>query len=225
MEIKNIAKAFIAAQKAMGNASKDSKNPFFKSKYADLNSVREACLPALNENGIAVLQPIIQIEGKSFVKTVLLHESGETLESLTAIIYAKQNDAQAQGSGITYARRYGLQSLVSIGADDDDGNGASKTEVKPHLKLSNVVNDEEIKKLREEERVRKNEEKRLKAENWFAKVKTEFEGEFGSLEEVEGLEDGYTKEIKALEKHKDLHELLTNSIKVAKLQFKEEFNQ
>jgi len=122
----NIAKAFIAAQKEMGNAIKDSKNPFFKSAYADLNSVREACLPALNANGIAVLQPIVQIDGKNFVKTLLLHESGESIEGLTEILFAKQNDPQAQGSGITYARRYGLQSLVNIGAEDDDGNKAAE---------------------------------------------------------------------------------------------------
>lgn len=123
--MKEIAKALVAAQKEMGNAVKDSNNPFFKSKYADLNSVREACLPILNENGISVIQPIVHIEGKNFVKTILLHTSGESLESLTEIVYSKQNDAQAQGSGITYARRYGLQSLVCIGAEDDDGNAAS----------------------------------------------------------------------------------------------------
>jgi len=109
----------------MLNASKDSTNPFHKSKYADLTSVREACVPALNEYGIAVLQPIVQIDGKNFVKTLLLHQSGESIESFTEIVYGKQNDAQAQGSGITYARRYGLQSLVALGAEDDDGNKAT----------------------------------------------------------------------------------------------------
>ncbi len=137
--MKNIAKALLEAQKEMGNAKKDSTNPFFKSKYADLNSVREACLPALNNNGITVLQPITHIDGKNFVKTILLHESGESMESLTEIVYSKQNDAQAQGSGITYARRYGLQSFVNIGADDDDGNAA----VKPndYSKEKKMVND------------------------------------------------------------------------------------
>ena len=124
--MKEIATALLKAQTDMGNAVKDSKNPFFKSSYADLNSVREACLPLLNKNGIVVLQPIINVDGKNFVKTVLLHTSGESIESLTEIIYSKQNDAQAQGSGITYARRYGLQSLVCIGAEDDDGNKASQ---------------------------------------------------------------------------------------------------
>lgn len=120
-----IAKAFIKAQSEMANAVKGTTNPFLKNKYADLNAVREAVIPTLNKYGIAVLQPLVTIEGKNYVKTLLLHESGQTMESLTEVIYARQNDAQAQGSGITYARRYGLQSLVCIGADDDDGNNAS----------------------------------------------------------------------------------------------------
>ena len=123
--MKLIAKALIEAQKEMGNAIKDSINPFFKSKYADLNSIREACLAILNKHGIAVLQPTVHIDGKNFVRTVLLHESGESFESMTEIIYNKVNDAQAQGSGISYARRYGLQSIVNVGAEDDDGNKAS----------------------------------------------------------------------------------------------------
>lgn len=123
--MKNIAIAFIKAQNEMGIAVKDSTNPFYRNRYADLNSIREACIPALNKHGIAVLQPTVHIDGKNFVKTLLLHESGETIEGLTEIIYSKVNDAQAQGSGITYARRYGLQSLCNVGAEDDDGNKAS----------------------------------------------------------------------------------------------------
>lgn len=124
--IKAISAALVKAQGKMGTAHKDASNPYFKSKYADLNAIREACMPALNENGISVLQPTVVREGKNFVQTILLHESGEYIASLTEIIYAKEKDAQAQGSGITYARRYGLQSLVNVGAEDDDGNKASQ---------------------------------------------------------------------------------------------------
>lgn len=124
--MKHISKALLEAQKEMGNALKESKNPFFKSSYADLNSIREACMPSLNKHGIVVLQPTAFIDGKNFIKTILLHESGESMESLTEIVYSKQNDAQSQGSGITYARRYGLQSFVNVGAEDDDGNKASQ---------------------------------------------------------------------------------------------------
>jgi hypothetical protein len=108
----------------MSNPKKGSTNPFFKSKYADLNSIREAVIPILNSNGISVLQPIVHVDNKNFIKTILLHESGELMESLTEIIYNKVNDAQAQGSGISYARRYSLQSFVCVGADDDDAQKA-----------------------------------------------------------------------------------------------------
>ena len=135
--MKIISKALLEAQREMGNALKDSKIPFFKSSYADLNSIREACLPSLNKHGIVVLQPTAFIDGKNFIKTILLHESGESMESLTEIVYSKQNDAQSQGSGITYARRYGLQSFVNVGAEDDDGNKSSqlKKEETPKQKV------------------------------------------------------------------------------------------
>jgi hypothetical protein len=122
--MKQIATALLKAQSEMSNAKKGAVNPFFKSKYADLNSIREAVIPTLNANGISVLQPIVHLDGKNFVKTILLHETGELMESLTEIVYNKINDAQAQGSGISYARRYSLQSFVCVGADDDDGQKA-----------------------------------------------------------------------------------------------------
>jgi len=122
--MKNIATALVKAQMEMTTPKKGSVNPFFKNKYADLNSILEAVLPAFNNNGIVVLQPTATIDGKNYVKTLLMHESGEFLESFTEIIFSKQNDAQSQGSGITYARRYGLQSFVSVGSEDDDGQKA-----------------------------------------------------------------------------------------------------
>jgi hypothetical protein len=122
--MKNIATALLKAQTEMSNPKKGATNPFFKSKYADLNAIREAVIPILNANEIVVLQPIVHLDNKNFVQTILLHSSGEKLESLTEIIYNKQNDAQAQGSGISYARRYSLQSFVCVGADDDDGQKA-----------------------------------------------------------------------------------------------------
>jgi hypothetical protein len=147
--MKEISKALLEAQKEMGNALKDSKNPFFKSSYADLNSIREACMPSLNKHGIVVLQPTAFIEGKNFIKTILLHESGESMESLTEIVYSKQNDAQSQGSGITYARRYGLQSFVNVGAEDDDGNSSSRQ--MPVIKTSASLMPSEIIWLTEEQ--------------------------------------------------------------------------
>lgn len=129
METKEIAKALVKAQSEMSNPIKEAENPFFKKKYADLNAVREAVMPPLNKYGIVVLQPMVTIDGKNYIKTVLLHESGESLESHTEILNIRPNDPQGQGSGISYARRYALQSFVCVGADDDDGNAATgKTE-------------------------------------------------------------------------------------------------
>lgn len=118
--IKNIAVALLEAQKAMGNAVKDSKNPFFKSTYADLNAVREAVTPALHAANITILQPTVFIDGRSFVETTLLHSSGEYIGSVTEIVVKDTTNAQNLGSSISYARRYGLQSLLSVGAQDDD---------------------------------------------------------------------------------------------------------
>lgn len=119
-----LSQALVKAQKEMGAALKDSKNPYFKSSYANYNSVRDAVLPPLNNNGIVALQPIVYIDGRSFVKTVLLHESGEAMESLTEIVCAKANDPQAWGAASSYAKRYALQSFICVGAEDDDAESA-----------------------------------------------------------------------------------------------------
>lgn len=123
--MKNIASALVKAQLEMIAPKKGSVNPFFKNKYADLNDVLAAVVPALNNNGIVLLQPLVNIEGKNFVKTVLMHESGETFESLAEIFCKNTNDAQAYGSGVTYARRYSLSSICGIGSEDDDAQKAT----------------------------------------------------------------------------------------------------
>lgn len=143
--IKNIALALLKAQKAMGGAVKDSKNPYFKSNYADYGSVLEASKNPLNENGILVLQPHMNRDGKNLVETLLVHaESGEWLLSETEVVCSKQNDPQALGSAITYARRYGLQSLLSMPTADDDGEAAMyrapKQETKAPAKTPAPVN-------------------------------------------------------------------------------------
>jgi len=122
--IVKLAEALVKAQKAMGAAAKDSKNPFFKSKYADLNSIIDAGLPALHDNGISVLQAQANDANGLYVETILLHSSGEWISSMTPIIVAKDNDPQAMGSAISYARRYGLQSFLTLKAEDDDGESA-----------------------------------------------------------------------------------------------------
>jgi hypothetical protein len=124
--MKTIATALAAAQINMGKALKQSSNPHFRSKYADLGSVMDACLPALNEQGIAVIQPTGEDDLGRFVETTLIHgESGEHLSCRVPLIINK-NDMQGYGSAVTYARRYGLMAMAGIAPEDDDGNAATK---------------------------------------------------------------------------------------------------
>jgi hypothetical protein len=120
----NIAKALAAAQMEMGKALKQSQNPAFRSKYADLGNVMDACMGALNKHGIAVIQPMQETEFGRHVVTKFIHESGETLECPVPLIVQKQ-DMQGLGSAYTYARRYGLMALAGIAPEDDDGNAAA----------------------------------------------------------------------------------------------------
>ena len=122
--VSKIAAALVKAQAAIGSAKKNSVNPFLKNKYADLASVIVACKEHLNENKISVIQSVGRDELGEYVETMLLHESGEFItDRMKLMPSAKPQD---QGSALTYARRYALQSMVLIPAEDDDGNAASK---------------------------------------------------------------------------------------------------
>ena len=124
--MKSIATALASAQINMGKALKQANNPHFRSKYADLGSVMDACLPALNERGIAVIQPTGEDDTGRFVETIMIHgESGEQLSCRVPLIVSK-NDMQGYGSAVTYARRYGLMAMAGIAPEDDDGNAAAK---------------------------------------------------------------------------------------------------
>ncbi len=118
-----ISAALVKAQRKIGGAVKDCTNPFFKSKYADLGSVMEACKGHLNAEGICVLQPIHYDDLGFFVTTELRHESGQFLSSTIKLILLKI-DMQSLGAASSYARRYGLQSMLFIPGEDDDGETA-----------------------------------------------------------------------------------------------------
>ena len=124
--MKNIAMALVKAQMNMTKAAKTAANPHLKSKYADLASVMDACVPALNEAGIAVLQPAGEDDTGRYIETIFIHgESGEQMGCKIPLIVQK-NDMQGYGSAVTYARRYGLMTMAGIAPEDDDGHAASK---------------------------------------------------------------------------------------------------
>lgn len=142
--IAKLAAALSKAQSSMERAKKDSQNPFFKSKYADLESVWEACRESLAENELAVIQaPQMQGEGVC-LETTLTHSSGEWIRSVMPLFLGKR-DAQALGSAITYARRYALAAMVGIVQSDDDGEAAMKESRNPKKEEIQDMTLEQIK--------------------------------------------------------------------------------
>lgn len=118
-QINELADALSKAQAKIKGAVKDASNPFFKSKYADLASIWEACRDALTSNGLSVLQPIYE----GHICTILAHKSGQWVMSKYPISPLK-NEPQSFGSAITYARRYALASMVGVTPEDDDAEAA-----------------------------------------------------------------------------------------------------
>lgn len=123
-QINEIAAALAKAQLQIRGAKKDSDNPFYKSTYADLASVREACAAQLASNGIAVVQsPATNEDGSVAVTTTLMHVSGQWIRG-TVSAKPKDDGPQAMGSVVTYLRRYSLAAFAGVAPEDDDGNAA-----------------------------------------------------------------------------------------------------
>jgi hypothetical protein len=127
--IKELATALNLAQADMSGAKKKAANPFFKSKYADLNAVVDAIRQPFCDNGLSYSQFPLFRDGLVGVETILMHSSGEWISSELLLPMVKQ-DPQAAGSALTYARRYSLQAIAGIPSEDDDGNAASSRQAK-----------------------------------------------------------------------------------------------
>lgn len=133
-QINELAAALAAAQGEIKNATKDASNPFFKSQYADLASVREAVQVPFAKHGLAITQLLSNDAHGVTVETVLLHKSGQWLSGIVSIKPVK-DDPQALGSAVTYARRYSLSAIAGIASEiDDDGEAAMGRDTKPVTK-------------------------------------------------------------------------------------------
>jgi hypothetical protein len=136
---KNIAAAFVKAQRQFGPALKTSVNPHFKHKYADLANCIEAVIEALNANGIGLMQRTYESKDGVMVETVFVHESGEVMECGMLHVPAGKQDPQGYGSALTYARRYSLLAATGLAPEDDDANLASRKTV-----IMSTVNERQI---------------------------------------------------------------------------------
>lgn len=124
--MKNLFAALSKAQSEMGKARKDSTNPHFRSKYADLESCVDAVHGALAANGLAYVQRVHDADKAACVETIIMHESGEMFECGKVSVPVSKIDAQGFGSALTYARRYSLSAAFGLATEDDDGNAATK---------------------------------------------------------------------------------------------------
>jgi len=122
--MKNLYKKLLNVQKEVGAITKDSTNPFFHSQYFDINGLLAELKPLLSKQGLVVLQPLTNENGKLSLTTIIIdEESGERMESTT--ILPENPDPQKMGSAITYFRRYSLQSFFLLQAADDDAEKAT----------------------------------------------------------------------------------------------------
>lgn len=119
----DLSKALAKAQSEMENAELNQTNPHFRSKFADLASVRKATLPALTKNGLAITQFTTYAAGEFVLITRLLHESGEYIDGEWPL---PQGKPQEMGSALTYAKRYCWASICGIASEEDDDGEATR---------------------------------------------------------------------------------------------------
>jgi len=122
----DIAKALVALQAEVRGLGKTAKNDHFKNTYAPLDEVMDAALPLLTKNKLSLMQWPITVGTEHFLHSVLLHESGASMQSDVKLLLVKQ-DPQGLGSALTYTRRQTVMAILGLSAkdEDDDGNKAS----------------------------------------------------------------------------------------------------
>lgn len=120
MKENNINQKLFNLQQEIGTISKDASNPFYKSKYFDINSLIKQLQPLFEKHRLLLLQPIE--EDCVYSKIICIDGTGGVISALKL---PEINDPQKLGSAITYYRRYTLASLLGLQAVDDDANIAS----------------------------------------------------------------------------------------------------
>jgi len=121
-ESKLLFNQLLKVQQEVEAIKRDSSNPFFKSKYFDVNSLLAELKPVLNKHGVVVLQPLTCLDGKPAIKTIIMTDDGSSIED--TILLPVNDDPQKMGAIITYFRRYTLQSLFLLEAEDNDAESA-----------------------------------------------------------------------------------------------------
>lgn len=154
--IAELAKALASFQSEVKQPLKDKANPFFKSKYVPLENVVEAITHIAPKHGLSFIQYPVNQDTKVGIVTILMHSSGEFIETEPVFAKPAKDDAQATGSVITYLKRYSLSAVFGITSDeDDDGNSATfgnnqpkqQTQSQPQMNLPKMISEAQIKAI------------------------------------------------------------------------------
>ena len=197
--ISKLAVSLVKFNSEVSKIAKDAKNPFFKSNYVTLDRLIEATRPILQENGLVVMQsPLSKEDGSIGIQTLLIHESGEFIESEPIFMKpAKANDPQQAGSIISYMRRYSYQSILNLntGEDDDANKSTGEENIKAKLNDKSYSNNKEL----SEEQVKELYLVGYKAGYTYKKVDEAIKNNYGkavkdiTIEEYKNAVDGFQK--------------------------------
>lgn len=158
----SIYTAIAAVQNEVTNIKKDGDNPYFSSQYVTLEKLMQVLKPILKKHGLLVIQSVTYIGENESVKPALetcIHKDNQSIKS-TMLLMTKSQDPQAQGSAITYARRYALMSIFGLvpSESDDDGNAASPAPIEKAMTQTQWL---ELGKLLDEKGIKSKEDKIL----------------------------------------------------------------
>jgi len=207
--INELAAALSKLQGALIPVKKDSENPFYKHKYADLSSVWDACHKLLAENGLAVAQGSRTEEDEVILVTTLMHTSGQWIEG-EYLLNPIKDDPQGLGSAMTYARRYTLSAMLGITAEDEDddaevASGRGKQSQQSKATSPDLATDAQRKKIFASMKERGYTEEQLKA--WvMSQYGKESTKDLTKKEASEVIEAILDSKIPAGEKQEDLFE-------------------
>ena len=136
--IVNISKALLEVQKKIKNAKQTAENPFYKSSYAPLNEILDEVRPNCNANGITILHDIGHDNGNVIVSAMLLHTSGEWIQTDGMKLPLDKQTAQGAGSAVTYGRRYTISAILGIASEEDDDGNTGEKAVNKHFSQPNT---------------------------------------------------------------------------------------
>lgn len=190
-----IAAALCQFQATVTNPKKDSNNPFFKSKYADLDEIIKAIRPAMEKSGLSFIQnPVKDENGNIGIYTMILHKSGEYIIFDPVLVPVPKKDAQGIGAAMTYARRYSLGAALGIATDEDDD--ANSIQDPTNLKQQQAQRKQQQQKpIQQKQQVQTNQQQSKQDLNEWKEIAGKQRKRFFAIANKKNLTDKHQKAI------------------------------